>query len=217
MKFQFLYLGLLTSALASGAFLACSDSSSTTAINAQNDASPEKTQDSSVPTGNDAGAPDDDASVDPDSGIVPITDAGVDTGLSFATSIYAPIIETHCVFCHNVVDGGPGSGAQFGRLDMTTAATAYANLVGDGGGAAANGFSCAALGANGLLRVAPGAPEESLFYNKVWSNQGDGGTSTLADGGPAVFCGHPMPLGEPSIPAAEIATIHDWIAQGAKP
>jgi hypothetical protein len=129
--------------------------------------------------------------------------------------VYAAIIEKHCIFCHGpTADGGPGIGIAYGSLDMRTEATAYANLVGDGGGVLAQGFSC---GSSGLLRVAPGNPEQSLIYNKVISNDGDGGSLTTADGGKAVFCGHPMPEGLPALPAADLQAIQDWIAQGGNP
>jgi hypothetical protein len=137
---------------------------------------------------------------------------------SFATSVYGPIISARCTFCHGLTaDGGPGVGIQFGHLDMSTEANAYANLVGDGGGVPAGGSACKTLGQSGLLRVSPGSPASSLIYNKVVSNDGDGGSVVLADGGLEVFCGHPMPEFEPSIPSSDIATIHDWIAQGAQP
>jgi hypothetical protein len=147
------------------------------------------------------------------------SDAGNDASLSFGTNVYGPIITSYCTFCHGLTgDGGPGIGIQFGHLDMSTESNAYANLVGDGGGVLAAGSGCGKLGADaGLLRVLPGDPTDSLIYNKVVSNDGDGGSVILSDGGAEVFCGHPMPEFEPSLPASDLAAIHDWIAQGAKP
>jgi hypothetical protein len=108
-------------------------------------------------------------------------------------------------------------GISHGNLDMGTEQKAYANLVGDGGGVPADGVACGSLGAKGLLRVDPGNPNQSLLYNKVATNDGDGGSTTLPDGGEAVFCGNPMPLHEAAIPSAEVQAIQDWIAQGGHP
>jgi hypothetical protein len=96
---------------------------------------------------------------------------------------------------------------------MSSATLAYGNLVGDGGMFAA-GNSCAD---SGIKRVVPADPTHSLIYNKVASNDGDGGDIKMPDGGPTVFCGHPMPLNGPALGSADLSTIRDWIQQGAKP
>jgi hypothetical protein len=137
--------------------------------------------------------------------------------LSFNADVYT-IVTARCISCHGPLpDGGDGSGVAFGKLDMRTEAAAYANLVGDGGVVAA-GSKCAALGADaGLKRVVAGNPTDSLLYNKLASNDGDGGTLLNADGGPAIFCGSPMPLHLPAVSASQLAKIHDWIQAGANP
>jgi hypothetical protein len=139
-------------------------------------------------------------------------DSGSGATLSFSTDVYSPIIEKHCIFCHGPTeDGGSGSGIQFGSVDMGTETSAYANLVGTSGGVAAGGAACSTKGSAGLKRVAPSDPTDSLLYNKISNNDGDGGTL------PGILCGHAMPLGEPALSAADQTTIHDWIAQGANP
>ena len=134
--------------------------------------------------------------------------------LSFSTNVYGPILNDNCVGCHSTSDSGPGPGAEFGHLDMSSATLAYGNLVGDGGGVFAAGSQCAD---SGIKRVVPADPTHSLIYNKVASNAGDGGAITTADGSTTVFCGHPMPLNGPALVSADLSTIRDWIQQGAKP
>lgn len=95
------------------------------------------------------------------------------------------IIQRACVSCH-------GSA---GALNMSTESTAYANLV----GTAAMGGSC---GSSGLSRVVPGDAMASLLYLKI-------------RGGTAPPCGNAMPRGASTLPAADIATIRDWIEAGA--
>jgi mono/diheme cytochrome c family protein len=146
-------------------------------------------------------------------------DASLDAPSSFSTNVYGPILTANCVGCHGpTLDGAPGPGVAYGHLDMTSATVAYGNLVGGGGGVLAGGSKCAALGMDsGLKRVVPGDPINSLFYNKVASNDGDGGDLALPDGGSMVFCGHSMPLGSPGLGAGNLSTIRDWIQQGAQP
>ncbi|MDP9036319.1 MAG: hypothetical protein M3O50_16080, partial [Myxococcota bacterium] len=146
------------------------------------------------------------------------TDSGRDAGaLSFATNVW-PIVGPVCSGCHGFApDGGVGAGLEFGRLDLSSEAVAYADLLVDGGVAAA-GTACAALGVDaGLKRVVPDDPLASLLYNKVASNDGDGGGLHAPDGGPLVFCGSPMPLHQTALSAAELTTIRDWIQRGALP
>jgi hypothetical protein len=56
-------------------------------------------------------------------------------------------------------------------------------------------------GAQGLLRVTPGEPEQSYLLVK------------LANPGPAL--GSRMPLGQPPLPADEIELVRSWILDGA--
>jgi hypothetical protein len=146
-------------------------------------------------------------------------DSGADSAaaLSFKSDVYS-IIGGHCVFCHGPLpDGGPGSGIEFGSLDMASATIAYGNLVGDGGGVPAQGKACGPLGDAGLLRVDPGNAAESLIYNQLSSNDGDGGSNTLPDGGKVVLCGNPMPLHEDALPTVDLTAIQSWINEGAQP
>jgi hypothetical protein len=159
-----------------------------------------------------------------------ITDAGGDADATTSTGpltltgdVYPNLLHL-CVGCHGVLaDGGQGGGIAFGHLDMGDAAAAYENLVGDGGGVIAQGNpvvgggSCAALGTDaGLKRVMPGDPAHSLLWNKLASNDGDGGSLLLSDGGPEVFCGVPMPLHGGSVGATNVKMVSDWIEAGAK-
>jgi hypothetical protein len=141
--------------------------------------------------------------------------------LSFATDIF-PIVAAHCIACHGVgttADGGTGGGVNLGHLDMGDAAAAYGNLLGDGGGVLAEGtlaglfdggVTCADVAADsGLKRVVPNDVPHSLFCNKVASKE---------DGGPAVACGNPMPLGTTTpLDPALVTTIKAWINSGANP
>jgi hypothetical protein len=210
--------------------VACSSSSSGNGGSAPSDAaSPgndaSQTEDSSTgsadsSTGSDTGT--DSGSGGGEDSSSPSTDSGGGgndaAAVAFGTDVYSGIIAARCLACHGpTADGGPGTGIQFGHLDMSTQDTAYANLVGDGGGVPADGVACSTLGADGLLRVAPGNPTTSLIYNKLASNDGDGGSILLADGGPMVFCGNPMPLHHSAISAADLGIVHDWISQGATP
>jgi hypothetical protein len=132
--------------------------------------------------------------------------------------VYSDVL-SHCVGCHGIGDAGPGPGITGGKLDMGDAAAAWMNLVGaDGGGVIAQGGGCAALGTDaGLKRVFPGDFTKSLLCNKLASNDGDGGSLTLSDGGPEVLCGSPMPLHLPAVSPAAVTEIKQWIEAGAKP
>jgi hypothetical protein len=159
-----------------------------------------------------------------------VTDAGGDADATTSTGpltltgdVYPNLLHL-CVSCHGFNDAGAaGGGISAGHLDMGDAAVAYEMLVGDGGGViaqgtpAVGGASCAALGTDaGLKRVMPGDPAHSLLWNKLASNDGDGGSLTLSDGGPEVFCGVPMPLHLGSVGANNIKMVSDWIEAGAK-
>ncbi len=129
------------------------------------------------------------------------------SALSFATDIYAPILEVHCVGCHALqADGGALSGVEFGKLDMSTVDAGYANLV----NVPATGVACAEVdGSAGPVRVVPGDAASSLLWDKV---------NAYLD--PPAVCGGAMPKsgeipdGGQAIVAAQIQT---WINQGARP
>jgi hypothetical protein len=199
--------------------LACSSSNSTEPdASPSKDAAPSSDARADTTPATDSAPPSDsshDTAPPGDSG----GDAGTDSApsLSFSTDVYT-IIGSHCTFCHGLVDGGEGSGIKFGHLDMGTESAAYGNLVGEAGaGVLAQGKACGHLGDAGLLRVDPSNAVQSLFYNKVESNDGDGGSLTYADGGLVVLCGNPMPDHGDRLPSADLATIQTWINEGAKP
>ena len=187
----------LTLAVASAGF-ACSSSGSSASPGGSDASSPDDAGNNPPNTGNDAN---DNSATDSSSSVV---DAGP---LSFATDIYAPIIEVHCVGCHGFeADGGPASGVSFGKLDMHSVDAGYANLV----NVAAAGGSCAEIdGSAGPIRVVPGSASRSLLWDKV---------SGYLD--PPVLCGSAMPKsgeipdGGQAFVAAQIQT---WINQGALP
>jgi hypothetical protein len=163
-------------------------------------ATPDSGVTSSAP---DSSAPDSSAAPTPDAGTATEQDSGA---LSFATDIYAPILEKHCTGCHAFkADGGAGAGITAGKLDFSTADAGYENLV----NVAAAGVACGETdGAPPRVRVVPGQAATSLLYEKV-----NGFTA-------APPCGSPMPKsGE--IPdggqAVVVAQIKAWIDQGALP
>ena len=98
-------------------------------------------------------------------------------------SIQTNVFEPLCEFCHS------GANAPVGlRLD---AANSYALLVGVASGEQPN-----------ILRVAPGAPNNSYLIQKL-------------EGTAAV--GQRMPAGLPALPQADINIVRQWIADGAQP
>jgi hypothetical protein len=161
--------------------------------------SPVATPDSSTTSS----PPDSSAASTPDAGSGAEEDSGV---LSFATDIYAPILEKHCTGCHAFrADGGAGAGITAGKLDFTTVDAGYENLV----NVAAAGVACGETdGASPPVRVVPGHAATSLLYEKV-----NGFTV-------APPCGSPMPKsGEIPDGGQEVvvAQIKAWINQGALP
>jgi hypothetical protein len=119
------------------------------------------------------------------------------------TNVYNSIISQRCVSCHR-----PGGGGfNVGRLDMSTADNAFANLVGvpaQGTGAGTSGVMC---GTTGLTRVVPGDAAASLIFNKTNSKL----LGVLAP------CGSPMPTpaAAPPLTAGQVELIRGWIAAGA--
>jgi hypothetical protein len=122
------------------------------------------------------------------------------------TNVYANVIGVRCTGCHR-----PGAGGvNVGMLDVSTAALAYANLVGvsaAGTGAGTSGITCASL-MPAMLRVSPSDSANSLLYNKVNAKL----LGTLA------ACGSPMPLPATGAPLrlGQVTLIKDWIDSGAQ-
>ncbi len=95
-----------------------------------------------------------------------------------------------CAGCH--VTGK--TGVSKGKLDMSTKATAYTNLV----GVMAQGTAC---GTAMQTRVVAGSSATSLLYNKISEKK--------------PTCGEQMPDDNPVLVDASIATIKAWIDEGA--
>ena len=108
------------------------------------------------------------------------------------TTVYTTTITNKCSPCHTTATG---DGVMFGKLDMTTQANAYANLVNQ----PAAGVNCSGKG----TRVVPGNADQSVMYLKV----------SLDDPTP---CGNKMPDLLPPLSADEAAGIEAWINAGAK-
>lgn len=116
---------------------------------------------------------------------------GSTTATPTFTEIYGDTIATKCAPCHTTANG---DGVLSGKLDMTSRAAAYANLVGQ----PAAGDACAGKG----TRVAPGSAKDSVFYLKL--SPGD-----------APPCGEKMPLGGAPLDSEESDGIAAWINAGA--
>lgn len=117
----------------------------------------------------------------------PLASAGEDaSAVAFGAQIQ-PLFDSHCVVCHM-------SGAAQAGLSLEDG-DAHANLVG------------VKSSESPLLRVQPGAPEQSYLLHKLRGTQasvgGTGARMPLADNGAA-------PLS-----AAEQTLIETWIEQGA--
>jgi hypothetical protein len=104
------------------------------------------------------------------------------------SSVYATVLAPTCATpaCH-----GAAGAAFSGDLDLSSAAAAYAALV----GIDAHASGCG-------TRVTPGSPDSSFLVAKVQGTQD-----------PAM-CGEAMPIGT-MLPADQITAIRDWIAAGA--
>jgi len=98
-------------------------------------------------------------------------------------SIQANVFDQYCVHCH------AGANAPVGlRLD---AANSYASLVG-----------VPSTERSGVLRVAPGNPNNSFIIQKLEGTAG---------------VGERMPAGLPALPQEDINIIRQWIGAGASP
>jgi hypothetical protein len=107
------------------------------------------------------------------------------------TQVYA-LISQRCQPCHTTAGG---TGVVNGKLDMTSKATAYTNLV----GVAGMGTGCNGMG----IRVVAGDSDMSLLFLKVNPDE-------------PVPCGARMPLNMPTLPEEEFEMIQDWIEAGAR-
>lgn len=110
------------------------------------------------------------------------------------TGVYSTIVSKSCLPCH-----ATGIGLTTGHLDMSSKATAYANLVNvPAAGSGDVGAICAGHG----TRVVPGKPDSSIMYLKV----------SLDDPAP---CGAKMPYLRSPLSQAEVDLIDTWITKGA--
>ncbi len=107
------------------------------------------------------------------------------------TQVYGDIISPICVQCHNP----QGIGVTMGKLDMSTKAAAFTDLV----GVEAMGTGCGGMG----TRVVAGSADNSILFKKV-------------DPGQPAPCGAKMPLGLTPLTEAQTAEIESWINAGAK-
>jgi hypothetical protein len=145
-------------------------------------------------SGGDTGSPTPEAGEDSGSGSLPDSggtepDSGGDSeagGPPTFTQVYA-IISADCLPCHST-----GIGKTTGKLDMSTQATAYKDLV----GVAAAGSACKGKG----TRVVAGSSAKSLLIQKL---------------NPMPSCGKQMPNGMPALSSTPIALITAWIDSGA--
>jgi hypothetical protein len=117
-------------------------------------------------------------------------DAAPVTTASTFTQVYSDIISPICVTCHNP----QGIGVSMGKLDMSTQATAFMNLV----GVSAMGIACGGMG----TRVVAGNANGSIMFEKI-------------DPGTPAPCGSKMPLGLAPLTAAQANEIQSWINAGA--
>jgi hypothetical protein len=152
--------------------------------------------------GGEASSGSDTGSAPPDTGTAPPQDSGggmvesgapetgpameAGGGVTF-TQVYTTILSMHCLPCH-----ATGGGKTNGKLDMSTQANAYTNLV----GAAAAGTMCTGKG----TRVVKGDSTNSLLVQKLKA---------------APPCGKQMPSGMAPLGAPLVTQISQWIDSGA--
>jgi hypothetical protein len=129
-------------------------------------------------------------------------DGGSEAGATDSSSsqgdfseVYSTIISTRCLPCHT-----SGGGVMFGKLDMSSEQTAYANLVGV---KAAGVGDCSK---SGLTRVVPGSAATSLMFNKV--------NAKLKQIPPP--CGDTMPDDQTVLDQSQVDLIESWINDGAQ-
>jgi hypothetical protein len=127
----------------------------------------------------------------------------VTTFTSLVTNVF-PIVQNLCVSCHIPPNGQAVLAGV--NMNYSTAQTVFNSWVGQTSFCAtANGAPPNAFG----TRVVAGAPLDSFLWNKI-STQDNTGTP---QGTPV--CGSQMPLGQPTLSAANQDIIFDWITQGA--
>jgi hypothetical protein len=126
-----------------------------------------------------------------DAGDAGATDGGDAAPAPTFTQVYTQVIAVRCMPCHTTPTGG---GVVNGKLDMSTQALAFTNLV----NVPAAGVACNTKG----TRVTPGNPDTSVLYLKV----------SLDDPSP---CGNKMPLNQPALTEEQADMIENWIASGA--
>jgi hypothetical protein len=120
--------------------------------------------------------------------------AGGSGGGSAFAAVQA-IFDDHCVWCHDPAHPFAGDNPTFIEMPLV-AGQSYDALVG-----------IAAHETCGGIRVVPGDPEHSYLYRKITDDNPCDGYRMPRAG--AIL---PQPLA-----AEQIATIHDWIAGGARP
>jgi hypothetical protein len=121
-------------------------------------------------------------------------DSGSGGGSATWTQVYTNVIMPNCG-CHT---SAGGEGITSGKLDMTSQAMAFTDLV----GVDAMGTGC---GTSGDIRVIAGSAAESLLYRKI-----DSADTALA------LCGGSMPLGGQPVSADDILQVKEWINAGAQ-
>ena len=118
---------------------------------------------------------------------------GIASGTATFGDVYTQVIETTCAPCHTTT-GASGIGISLGKLDLTSQAAAFTNLV----GVQASGSECKGAG----TLVTPGNPDASIFYLKL----------SLDDPSP---CGAKMPFHGPPLTQAQADLVESWITAGA--
>ena len=83
---------------------------------------------------------------------------GIASGTATFGDVYTQVIETSCAPCHTTT-GASGIGISLGKLDLTSQAAAFTNLV----GVQTSGSECKGAG----ILVTPGNPDASIFYLKL--------------------------------------------------
>jgi hypothetical protein len=117
-----------------------------------------------------------------DGGTASATAEGTPAAKVTFTEVYDQVLKGSCLNCHTGFIG------QFTGLDLSTPATAFANMVNK---------SSSRCGGQAL--VAPGHADSSLLYLKVTSPS----------------CGSRMPPNAAALPRARIDLIKNWIDEGA--
>lgn len=102
-------------------------------------------------------------------------------------NVYSAVLAKRCLPCHATL-----TGVSLGKLDLSSKAKAYANLV----NVPASGSACTGKG----TRVVPGQASSSLLYTKTSSSPP---------------CGLQMPFQIGPLSSSQRNLIKDWINAGA--